>query len=75
MKLGEFDSVYRLILVASERCARIIEGEPARLQSRHIKPTYIALDEVLGDKVGFKYKKYGGDEVTVGPFPCESSSE
>lgn len=75
MNTGEFDSVYRLILVAAERCGRIINGEEAKIQSLHLKPTCIALDEIKEGKVGVTFNNLEGETITIGPSPCTSSSE
>ena len=75
MQIGKFDSIYRLILVTAERTRRIIQGESPRVKSNHIKPTYVALHEVLDEKIGVRFKTYHGEEITIGPdFKCETSS-
>jgi len=75
VRIGKFDSIYRLILVSAERAGRLIDGETTRIPPRDSKPTYIALEEVMQDKIGVKFTSQEGKEVVIGPYPCESSSE
>ena len=42
----EFDSVFRYIIVVSQRAEQLIMGAKPRMESRHTKPTMIAKDEV-----------------------------
>jgi DNA-directed RNA polymerase omega subunit len=47
LKLQEgFDSTFRYILVAAKRASQLIDGARPRLESRHAKPTTIALEEL-----------------------------
>ncbi len=41
-----FDSIFRYIIVVSQRAEQLIQGARPRLESRHVKPTLIARDEV-----------------------------
>jgi len=42
----EFDSIFRYIVVVSQRAEQIINGAKPRIDSRHSKPTLEALDDV-----------------------------
>lgn len=41
-----FDSIFRYIIVVSQRAEQLIQGARPRMESRHVKPTLIARDEV-----------------------------
>jgi DNA-directed RNA polymerase subunit K/omega len=45
-KPEEFDSAFRYIVVVSQRAEQIINGAKPRGESRHVKPTLIARDDV-----------------------------
>ena len=50
------DSVYKLVILASKRALEIAEGQPKLVDiDAHIKPSTIALHEIVEGKV--KYKK------------------
>ncbi len=57
----KFDSLYRLVIVASRRAKQISKSESHGFGSvtKSKKPTVTALEEVLSDKVGYYI---GGDE-------------
>ncbi len=42
----EFDSVFRYIIVVSQRAEQLMMGAKPRIESRHTKPTMIAKEEV-----------------------------
>ncbi len=44
--LEGFDSTFRFILIAAKRASQLIDGARPRLETRHAKPTTIALDEL-----------------------------
>ncbi len=44
--LERFDSTFRYILVAAKRAGQLIDGARPRVESRHAKPTTIALAEL-----------------------------
>lgn len=50
----EFDSVFRYIVVVSQRAEQIIKGAKPRTDSRRAKPTLIARDDVEGGQVGWR---------------------
>jgi DNA-directed RNA polymerase subunit K/omega len=50
----EFDSIFRYIVVVSQRAEQIINGAKPRTESRHAKPTLKARDDVEGGKVTWR---------------------
>ena len=44
--LEGFDSTFRYILIAAKRASQLIDGARPRVETRHAKPTTIALDEL-----------------------------
>ncbi len=53
----KIDSRYRLVIIASQRARQLMEGSKPILQSRHMKESTIALEEVLGDDLEILYGK------------------
>jgi len=51
---GEFGSTFRYILVAAKRAGQLIEGARPRVESRHAKPTTIALAEIEAGAVPWR---------------------
>jgi len=49
-----FDSTFRYILIAAKRAGQLIEGARARVESRHAKPTTIALAELKAGVVPWR---------------------
>jgi DNA-directed RNA polymerase subunit K/omega len=50
----EFDSIFRYIVVVSQRAEQIINGAKARTESRHAKPTLVARDDVEAGEVAWR---------------------
>ena len=50
----EFDSIFRYIVVVSQRAEQIINGAKPRTESRFAKPTLKARDDVEGGKVTWR---------------------
>ena len=50
----EFDSVFRYIVVVSQRAEQLINGAKARTESRHAKPTLQAQDDVEAGAVEWR---------------------
>jgi DNA-directed RNA polymerase subunit K/omega len=50
----EFDSVFRYIVVVSQRAEQLIRGARARTESRHSKATLMARDDVDAEKVSWR---------------------
>jgi len=49
------DSEFRFILVAAERAEQLMRGAPAKIAGGAIKPTLVAMEEVLDDVVDWDY--------------------
>jgi DNA-directed RNA polymerase omega subunit len=50
-----YDSLYKLVILASQRSLEIAEGMPPMVEHRlSDKPTVLALDEIAADKVALK---------------------
>ena len=50
----EFDSIFRYIVVDSQRAEQLINGAKARTESRHAKPTLVARDDVEAGEVAWR---------------------
>ena len=50
----EFDSIFRYIVVVSQRAEQIINGAKPRTESRYAKPTLKARDDVEAGAVGWR---------------------
>ncbi len=50
----EFDSVFRYIVVVSQRAEQLIKGARPRTESRHAKATLVARDDVDAEKVSWR---------------------
>lgn len=40
------DSKFRYVLLVAKRAEHLIQGSPAKLRSKHAKPTRMAMDEI-----------------------------
>jgi DNA-directed RNA polymerase subunit K/omega len=49
-----FDSIFRYIVVISQRAEQLVNGAKPRSESRHDKPTLVAIDDVLEGKVEWR---------------------
>ena len=49
-----FDSIFRYIIVVSQRAEQLIRGAKPRLESPHTKPTLVAIDEVKAGLVTWR---------------------
>ena len=47
MDNARIDSRYRLVIAASQRARQLVEGNRPRIESRYVKETTCALEEVL----------------------------
>lgn len=60
------DSLYRLVYIAAKRVAQVSKPEGrALVPTRSQKPTIVALEEVLNDKVGYKTGDAEADEFEI----------
>ena len=47
---------YLLVVLAAKRARQINRGAPARVETRHKKPTSTALEEIAGAKIEYRVK-------------------
>ena len=50
---------YLLVVLSAKRARQINRGAPARVDSKHKKPTSVALEEIAGAKVEYRVKEEG----------------
>jgi len=51
-------SIYKLVIVASQRALELAEGMPTFIETRNSdKPTVLSLDEIAEEKVGMRITK------------------
>jgi DNA-directed RNA polymerase subunit omega len=55
------DSKYRLVIVAAKRAKQLNRGAGPLVQTRNVKPTYQALEEVATGKLGYEVENLAGD--------------
>lgn len=51
--LDKADSKYRLVIIAAKRSKQVNRGAPPLVQTRSVKPTYIALEELAAGSVDY----------------------
>ncbi len=75
MKLPDnIDSKFRLVHIAARRAEQLVQGARPKLESRHAKPSRIALDEVDADLVRWQIAGANPPEVPVAdPLPTTFS--
>ncbi len=49
----EVRSKYIFILIAAERAKMLLAGAQPKIEPKHTKPTYIAIEELLNGKIKF----------------------
>jgi DNA-directed RNA polymerase subunit omega len=54
--LNKVSNRYLLVVLAAKRARQLNRGAPARVESRHKKPTSGALEEVAASKVEYRVK-------------------
>jgi DNA-directed RNA polymerase subunit omega len=57
--LNQVPNRYMLVVLASKRARQINRGAVARVASKHIKPTSMALEEIAAAKVDYRVKEDG----------------
>jgi DNA-directed RNA polymerase subunit omega len=57
--LNKASNRYMLVVLASKRARQINRGAVARVASKHIKPTSMALEEIATAKVDYRVKEDG----------------
>jgi len=60
------ESKFRLVHIAARRAEQLIQGARPKMESRHVKPTRVALDEVNADLVRWQV---GGAPVAAEEAP------
>jgi DNA-directed RNA polymerase subunit omega len=57
--LDKVSNRYLLVVLAAKRARQLNRGAAAQVESRHKKPTSVALEEVADAKVGYRLKEDG----------------
>jgi len=57
--LTKVSNRYLLVVLAAKRARQLNRGAPARVESRHKKPTSSALEEIAAAKVEYRVKDDG----------------
>jgi len=52
--MAHVDSKYRLVMIAAKRAKQLGRGAPSLLQAKSVKPTYQAMEEIAGGKLGYE---------------------
>jgi DNA-directed RNA polymerase subunit omega len=67
--MEHIDSKYRLVIVGSKRAKQLNRGAVSLVQTRSVKPTYQALEEVATGKLAYEI------ENTVGELAAEADAK
>jgi DNA-directed RNA polymerase subunit omega len=59
--LEHIDSKYRLVIVAAKRAKQLNRGAAPLIQTRSVKPTYQALEEIASGKLGYEVEPLAGE--------------
>jgi DNA-directed RNA polymerase subunit omega len=54
--LNTVSNRYLLVVLAAKRARQLNRGAAARVESRHKKPTSVALEEIAGAKIEYRVK-------------------
>jgi DNA-directed RNA polymerase subunit omega len=57
--LNKVSNRYLLVVLAAKRARQINRGAPPRVETRHRKPTSVALEEVAAAKVEYRVRDDG----------------
>jgi DNA-directed RNA polymerase subunit omega len=57
--LDKVSNRYLLVVLAAKRARQINRGAAPQVDSRHKKPTSVALEEIANGKVGYRVKDEG----------------
>src|SRR5512138_3312816 len=57
------DSKYRLVIVAAKRAKQVNRGAAPPVQTRSVKPTYQALEEISTGKLNYEMEPLAGDVI------------
>lgn len=66
------DSKYRLVIVAAKRAKQLNRGAAGLIQTRSVKSTYQALEEMAAGKLGYEVENLAGEmarEIEPGAKP------
>jgi DNA-directed RNA polymerase subunit omega len=55
--LDKVSNRYLLVVLAAKRARQLNRGATAQVESKHKKPTSVALEEVANAKVGYRLKE------------------
>jgi DNA-directed RNA polymerase subunit omega len=55
--LEKVSNRYLLVVLAAKRARQLNRGAAAQLETRHKKPTSVALEEIAEGKVGYRVKE------------------
>lgn len=54
--IGEGDSRYTLVMLASKRARQIVEGSKPLVETESTRPVSIAIEEISEGKIGYENK-------------------
>jgi DNA-directed RNA polymerase subunit omega len=57
--LNKISNRYLLVVLSAKRARQINRGAPPRVESKHKKPTSVALEEISQAKVEYRVKEEG----------------
>ena len=57
--LNKVSNRYLLVVLAAKRARQLNRGAAARVETRHKKPTSVALEEIAAAKVEYRVKEEG----------------
>ena len=57
--LDKVSNRYLLVVLAAKRARQLNRGAAAQVESKHKKPTSVALEEIAQAKVGYRVKEDG----------------
>jgi DNA-directed RNA polymerase subunit omega len=61
--LDNVSNRYMLVVLSAKRARQINRGAPPRVESRHRKPTSMALEEISAGKVEYRAKEEGETKI------------
>jgi DNA-directed RNA polymerase subunit omega len=59
--MDHVDSKYRLVMIAAKRAKQLNRGAAPLLSPKSVKPTYQALEEIAGGKLGYEMDPLEGE--------------
>ena len=61
--LDNVSNRYMLVVLAAKRARQLNRGAAAQLETKHKKPTSVALEEIAEGKVGYRVKEDDGSKA------------